>query len=478
MALTPFAASTKDNANSALASGISASSISIPLNSGGGASFPQPYSGTASSGGTATALNSTGISAIIGGSAAVGKFIWNRTDNSVAVITAVATNALTTTALLGPSGCDLTWENADAWSIDPFILTLEKHDSASPYNVTQREEILITGRSTDTLTAASSADRGYNGTTAATFASSDYAYLHVTSPIIERFKDIASVLAVQLDTNTSNISTNNTSATSRLGALETGSYPFVTTTGSANAYVAASPALASYAAGNYIEFKASFTNTGSSTLNVNGLGAKTIKKNDGATNLAANDIISGQVVTVLYDGTNFQMLSPIGTPATITTTVKTVYASGADSGTLANPTSETNFDTHTYTVQANDLVAGVAYPFRVPFHMVAGGSYTHTFAVRLGSTDIASCSLTSTTNDGYVHGYIVGTAAAGASASVRGVIFMNVNTTLGFSLGAANVATNGSLVMQFSYAFGTTSGSNTVLLKGAIIEKMSSSTFT
>ena len=43
-------------------------------------------------------------------------------------------------------------------------------------------------------------------------------------------------------------------------------------------------------------FKANFTNTGAVTLNLNSLGAKAIKKNDGATALVANDIVSGQIV--------------------------------------------------------------------------------------------------------------------------------------------------------------------------------------
>src|SRR4051794_24601256 len=101
MSASPIAFSTKDNATTTLASDISASTLTIPLATGGGASFPQPYSSTCTSLGSATALNSTGISAAIGGSAQVGKVIWNRTDGSVAVITAVGTNALTTTRLLG-----------------------------------------------------------------------------------------------------------------------------------------------------------------------------------------------------------------------------------------------------------------------------------------------------------------------------------------------------------------------------------------
>src|SRR3982074_1962728 len=101
MAATPIAFSTKDNASGQLSAGINNSVTSILLLSGNGANFPPPHSSTCTSTGSSTTLNCTGISATIGGSAQAGKIIWNETDGSVAVITAVAANALTTTRLLG-----------------------------------------------------------------------------------------------------------------------------------------------------------------------------------------------------------------------------------------------------------------------------------------------------------------------------------------------------------------------------------------
>jgi len=84
-------------------------------------------------------------------------------------------------------------------------------------------------------------------------------------------------------------------------------------TGSANTYaIAPSPAITAYTAGQVFTFKATNANTTASTLNVNSLGTKSIKKVDGATDLVANDIKAGQIVRVVYDGTNFQMISPVG----------------------------------------------------------------------------------------------------------------------------------------------------------------------
>lgn len=81
-------------------------------------------------------------------------------------------------------------------------------------------------------------------------------------------------------------------------------------TGSADAYVfAAAQTLSAYYDGLLIGFDANFANTGAATIAVDGLAATTIKKyND--QDLASGDIESGQKVLLVYDGTNFQMLSP------------------------------------------------------------------------------------------------------------------------------------------------------------------------
>lgn len=84
-------------------------------------------------------------------------------------------------------------------------------------------------------------------------------------------------------------------------------------TGAADAYVIApSPVITAYAAGQRFTFKAAHANTTASTLNVNALGTKTIKKLGNSTDLVANDIILNQIVEVEYDGTVMQMMSPSG----------------------------------------------------------------------------------------------------------------------------------------------------------------------
>lgn len=95
----------------------------------------------------------------------------------------------------------------------------------------------------------------------------------------------------------------------------------INSTGSANAYVISiSEQVNGYSQGMApIRFKANFGNTGSATANIvtqsapSGLGAVTLKKNGGATNLASGDIVSGGVYTLIHDGTNFQVMELNGT---------------------------------------------------------------------------------------------------------------------------------------------------------------------
>lgn len=91
----------------------------------------------------------------------------------------------------------------------------------------------------------------------------------------------------------------------------------VTTTGSSNAYVY-TPSNTSfptqYVTGEIYTFKANFTNTAATTVNINSLGAKNIYQQTaaGPAALSGGEIVSGQMVQVLYDGTQMQMVSPSG----------------------------------------------------------------------------------------------------------------------------------------------------------------------
>ncbi len=103
------------------------------------------------------------------------------------------------------------------------------------------------------------------------------------------------------------------------GQIVAGVLTGVDDTGAADAYVIAPTfGIVAYAAYQTFSFKAAHTNTTTSTLAVSGLAAKTIKHLDGSDLLAA-DILAGELVQVMYDGTNFQLLSPTGLRGTANT---------------------------------------------------------------------------------------------------------------------------------------------------------------
>lgn len=86
-----------------------------------------------------------------------------------------------------------------------------------------------------------------------------------------------------------------------------------------------SPAITLYSAGMRFAFAATGTNTGATTVNVSGLGAKSVKTLLGAA-LAAGDITSGNVYSMTYDGTDFRVhespkVLPVANGGTGNTTV-------------------------------------------------------------------------------------------------------------------------------------------------------------
>jgi len=83
-----------------------------------------------------------------------------------------------------------------------------------------------------------------------------------------------------------------------------------TATGSGNAYVLTlNPAIGAYVTNQCFMFQANHTVTGAASLNINGRGVKALRKfvSTVSTDLAANDIASGQIITVCYDGTHMQL---------------------------------------------------------------------------------------------------------------------------------------------------------------------------
>ena len=101
---------------------------------------------------------------------------------------------------------------------------------------------------------------------------------------------------------------------------------FLTVSGTNTITATVSPNLTAYSAGQMFGFVAANTNTGATTINISGLGAKSIVTPLGALN--AGDIQSGYFYIIYYDGTNFQLLG-ISTSLTNLSISGTLAVTGA-----------------------------------------------------------------------------------------------------------------------------------------------------
>lgn len=86
------------------------------------------------------------------------------------------------------------------------------------------------------------------------------------------------------------------------------------TTGNDTYAITVTPAPTAYITGQVFRFKVDTANTGSATINVNSLGAKSIVK-DVNTALGTGDILADQIIEVIYDGTNMVMKNPVANVA-------------------------------------------------------------------------------------------------------------------------------------------------------------------
>ncbi len=126
--------------------------------------------------------------------------------------------------------------------------------------------------------------------------------------------------------------------------LDSGTTNYVTAAGSGNAYTVSMPkTLAAYTDGYEVVFKANHTNTGAATINIDSLGAKSLRRQHG-TALAAGDIQSGKIVPFRYNATSgyFEMqllasgdMTNVETVAGIADDVTTVAGISANVSTVA-----------------------------------------------------------------------------------------------------------------------------------------------
>lgn len=135
--------------------------------------------------------------------------------------------------------------------------------------------------------------------------------------------------------------------------LQKGNFVYSAVGGTANAITLTnSPPVGSYGNGVGLQFKATGTNTGAVTVNVDGLGTKNVYKlyNGTLQALSAGDIVSGAIYDITYDGTQFQIK---GLPNSVPETYP-----AAVTGTLSGASTVFTVDFTTYS--AYDVLIGGA----------------------------------------------------------------------------------------------------------------------
>jgi len=111
--------------------------------------------------------------------------------------------------------------------------------------------------------------------------------------------------------------------------VQDGTFTFLTSPSGADDVTATGPlSLAAYAAGQEFRFIAAGANTGAMTLNINSIGAKSITKH-GTEAMEADEVASGAVVVVVYDGTQFQWVGDRAEQFNFPVEMTPVTASGA-----------------------------------------------------------------------------------------------------------------------------------------------------
>lgn len=96
----------------------------------------------------------------------------------------------------------------------------------------------------------------------------------------------------------------------QITTIQSGGYLYAAAAGAANTYTASlTPAITAYTAGMVINIKINTANTGASTININSLGAKSIKLLGGLA-LLAGELATNMLAELYYDGTDFILLNP------------------------------------------------------------------------------------------------------------------------------------------------------------------------
>ncbi len=169
--------------------------------------------------------------------------------------------------------------------------------------------------------------------------------------------------------------------------VQSGVLSYAPASGSGNNYQVSLPVSVGYTAGMMVSFRSNAANSGAVTLNVNGLGTRSVLKNV-VQSLQPNDISAGQIISVMYDGNNFQVISQLAQVTNFTGTLSgdvtgtqgaTVIAPGAVTGSKIANNAVTTGNIANGAVTDAQVAYGISYaklsgaPTALPPTGAAGG---------------------------------------------------------------------------------------------------------
>lgn len=215
--------------------------------------------------------------------------------------------------------------------------------------------------------------------------------------------------------------------------VQSGRLHYLTAVAGTDTITASLSYFTTYAAGNVFRFVSAGANTGATTLNINGIGAKAITK-AGTTALVGGEIQSGATIDVMYDGTQFQIVNiqPLASTAEVqagTNAVKLLTPASLRAGAIVSGT-----PTSPVGVVAVNYTSIPSWVKRITIHFESlstdGTSNLH---VQIGDSGGIETS-----------GYL------GSASSIALSTVASVNHTAGFGLTASTAATSvlhGSMVL-------------------------------
>ncbi len=118
--------------------------------------------------------------------------------------------------------------------------------------------------------------------------------------------NISGAISIQLSADTSLIQTRTSEQSGATLRCNSSS-------GSGSVYTCAlAPTLTAYTSGMTVRWKPDVSGTGgATTLNIDTLGAASVKLADGATDPGPGDLVAGRLYQIWYDGASFRLLSPV-----------------------------------------------------------------------------------------------------------------------------------------------------------------------